>query len=147
MKIYSETLNKLFDTEEQCIKAEEKYAEEQKAIQEEKEVKASAISKEKKDLAQAIELAETNLNKAYEEYELAKEKVKEILEKSNKEMSDILTPAKDAVRKAQEARYRAIETFNKKFGVYTTTYSGDKALRELRRATSWVNDIFNRFFW
>ena len=145
MKIYSELLNRLFDTAEECNEAEIQYQKEKEEEEARKKETALNISKEKKELANAVELAESALTKAYDDYEIAKEEVRKILEESNQKALDILTPAKENIKKAQEERYKAISAFNNKFGIYTTTYSGDRAWKEFKRATSWINDIFNNF--
>ena len=145
MKIYSEILDKFFDTAEECENAETLYQKEKEEKEQKQKEKSLAISKEKKELATAVETAEAALAKAYDNYEEVKEQVRKILEESNQRALDILQPAKEEIKKAQEEKYKAISAFNKKFGVYTTTYSGDKAYRELKRATSWINDIFDKF--
>lgn len=146
MKYYSDILNKIFDSEAECLNAEKIYKDEQVKRDLEKREKASLISKEKKELADAIESAEAKVSKAYENYEIAKEKVKEILEKSNKEALSILNPAKQEIKDAQKERYTAISEFNKKFGTYTKQYTGTKAYEEFKRATSWIEDFLNNWF-
>ena len=145
MKIYSEILNKIFDTVEECEAAETQYKKEQEQKDIAKKEKALMVSKEKKELATVVENAELALTKAYDEYEIAKEEVRKILEESNQKAMDILNPAKENIKKAQEEKYKAISAFNKRFGFYTTTYSGDRAYKELKRATSWINDVFDNF--
>lgn len=150
---YSELLNKYFDDEKECHKAElefqvakeqaeKKKQEEAKAL----EVKKAEISKEKKVMADAIQEAETELNEAYANLKIAKEQVQKILEESNKQMDAILKPAKEAVREAENKKFNAICEFNKKFGVYTKVYNGDKALEEFNRNRLFFNEIFNDFF-
>ena len=145
MKFYSELLNKVFDSADACEIAEKKYTEEKEAEEAKKKELANSVSKEKKELSIAIEAAESNLNKAYDDYEVAKEEVRKILEESNQKALDILNPAKEAIKKAQEEKYQAISVFNKRFGLYTTQYTGDRAYKELKRATSWINDLFKFF--
>lgn len=157
---YSELTNKYYDSFEECAEAEKqvKEAEDQKkqelAKQEEKKAE---ISKEKKAMATAVERAESELDYAYTQLEVAKEKASkiyseakeqanEIYKKAEEEMQAVLKDAKQAVTDAQEKKFKAVRDFNNKFGVYTTTYSGNKALEELKRANSWINDIFNGFF-
>lgn len=147
MRFYSELLNKLFDTEKECKEAEEKYNKEKEEKEAERKSKAALVSKEKKELSDAVEAAEAKLTKAYEEYDLVKEEVKKILEESNQRALDLLNPAKEAIREAQKERYTAISEFNKKYGIYTAQYTGDKAFKEFKRATSWIEDFFNRTLW
>lgn len=148
MKIYSEILHKMFDTAEECETAEEEYTKKQELEEAEKKEKAALVSREKKELSSAVEAAEEALNKAYEDYADAKKRAKEILEESNKACLDILNPAKEAVRQAQEERFKAINAFNKKFGMpYTAYYTGDKAYQELKRAQDWIDNLFGRYLW
>lgn len=146
MKIYSEILNKLFDTEDECIAAEEESKKQKEIAETEKKAKDALVSKQKKELSTAVEEAETKLTKAYEDYEKAKEEVRQILEESNKQCQEILAPAKDAIKKAQQERYEAINAFNNKFGTYTAYYTGDKAYQELKRAAAWLDSLFNRLW-
>ena len=147
MKYYSDIVNKVFDSEEECVNAEKEFNEKKEAAEAERKAKAALVSKEKKELSDAVEAAESKLSKAYEEYDLAKEEVKKILEESNQKALDILNPAKEAIREAQKERYTAISEFNKKYGIYTAQYTGDRAFKEFKRATNWIEDFFNRFTW
>ena len=147
MKIYSEILKKFYDSTEDCLQAEKEFNEKKTALEEEKKAKALAVSKEKKELASAVEEAENKLEKAYQEYEIAKEEAKKILEESNQKVLDIINPAKENVKVAQKERYNAISEFNKKFGLYTTTYSGDKAFNELKRMSTWIDSLFYDHLW
>lgn len=147
MKFYSDIVNKVFDSEEECLNAEKEFNEKKEAAEAERKAKAALVSKEKKELSDAVEAAESKLSKAYEEYDLAKEEVKKILEESNQKALEILNPAKEAIREAQRERYTAISEFNKKYGIYTAQYTGDRAFKEFKRATSWIEDFFNRFTW
>ena len=147
MKIYSEILNKLFDTEEECVAAEKEHTKKQEEVELQKKESAKAISKEKKELSTAIEEAQQKLDEAYDQYELAKAKAKEMLETSNQQILNILNPAKDNIKKCQEDVWDAVANFNKKFGEYRVRYTNEKALNELKRSTAWINDIFGRFFW
>lgn len=146
MKFYSDLISKFFDTEEECVKAEKEFTEKQEAKEAERKAKASLVSKEKKELSDAVEAAEAKLSKAYENYDLVKEEVKKILEESNKKALELLNPAKEAIREAQKERYTAISEFNKKYGIYTAQYTGDRAFKEFKQATNWIEDFF-RFPW
>ena len=68
MKFYSEVLEKFFDSEAECKKAEEEQLKLEKEQKEKEKIEAAAISKEKKNLANAIEEADLNLSKAYQNY-------------------------------------------------------------------------------
>ena len=82
-----------------------------------------------------------------EEYEKAKDKAAEILDKSNAEVEKILKDAKDVIKKAEEERYKAIRLFNEKFGAYTTTYNGEKALKEFNSVINRLDNWNNLLFW
>ena len=138
MKYYSEKLNKTFDTEADCLAAEKKH-EEELAAKKKQEEQALAT---KKELAKEIESAEEKVNLAYKDYDAAVEAVKKLREEFNKKAEEILNPAKEAISKAQEDRYKAIRAFNERYGVYTTTLSGDKAAKELDRITHWIDSVF-----
>lgn len=142
MKFYSEILKNFYDTEAQCHEAEEVHNKELEA----KKMQESLVSKEKKQMSKRIEECDVALENAYAAYEAAKEKAKEILEKSNQEISDIITPAYDEVKKAQRQKLEALQDFNRKFGTYTTTYNGEKAVQEFNRATKWFDDLISALF-
>lgn len=136
MKYYSETLKKVFDSPEELEKAEK----DAKAV----EVKTAET---KKALAKRVEEATNAVSDAYAEYEKAKDKAAEILDKSNAEVAKILQDAKDVIKKAEEEKYKAIRLFNEKFGAYTTTYNGEKALKEFDSIINRLDNWNNLLFW
>lgn len=146
MKFYSEHTKKFYDSEEDCKNAEEEFNRQKAEKEEEEKSKMLAVSKEKKELANAIETADANLNKAYEEYELAQKEAKKIMDEAIQKSNEILTPAKENIKNAQVEKYKAISAFNKKYGTYTTTYTGDKAYNEFRRTSDWIDNLFSKFF-
>ena len=79
MKFYSEVLEKFFDSEAECKKAEEEQLKLEKEQKEKEKIEAAAISKEKKNLANAIEEADLIL-KLIDACEGFPEKDKEIFE-------------------------------------------------------------------
>ena len=142
MKFYSEILKNFYDTEAQCREAEEKHNKELEA----KKVQESLVSKEKKQLSKRVEECDVALENAYAAYEAAKEKAKELLEKSNQEIADVLNPAYSAVKKAQRQKLEALQEFNRRFGAYTTTYNGEKAVQEFNRAAKWFDEFISPLF-
>ena len=142
MKYYSELTKHTYDTEEECVSAETKFAEEEARKKEE----ASNLSKEKKELAKLIDVADTELDNVYHQYNKAREEANKIISDAQAEADKVIKEASEKVKAAQQKRYDAISNFNKKFGVYTAHYDGDKALQELRRSTEWINNIFRNFF-
>lgn len=150
MKYFSEITNKQYDTPEECVKAEKEFKAQEKKLEEETSKRNAEISKDKKELAKAITDAETKLSEANKLYEVAQQKAADILEKSNKEVTDILETARTAVKKAEEEKLDAILNFNKKYGTYTTTYTGEKAVEEFNRSMSRFRrtvDSFLKNFW
>jgi hypothetical protein len=131
MRYYSETLNKFYDTEEQCL------AEEEKA-----RVDAEKKKVTKAKLAKVVEDADKALDAAYENLEKAKASVAELQKEYDAKVDNIMNPAVELVKKCSKDRADAIKEFNDNFGVYTTTYSGDKALNELVK----MDKIFDNFF-
>ena len=136
MKFYSEELKKFFDTEESLL------AEEEKARVEAEEKKVT-----KAKLAKAVEDADKALDDAYECLEESRKKVAEIWEEYNEKDEAIMNPARDLIRECTKARADAIKAFNDKFGVYTTTYTGNKALNEMVKMDKIFDNIFKRFYY
>lgn len=126
MKYFSEILNKQFDSEYDCLKAEEEY----------KEKQLQNPSKRKKELAKIIEEKTKLVEEANKLYEDAKNQAKEILEESNKKVEDILSKAEAKVKQAEREKVEALISFNKEFGAYTTTITNDKAAEELKKSLS-----------
>lgn len=150
---YSENLNKYFDTESECQEAEKQYAEAMEAkskalaaAKEKEEAKKNEISKQKKVLADAIDEADKAVTTAYSNLEVVYAAANDMLKEAKQKANKLVDEAKTQLKDAQQKKFEAVSKFNEKFGTYTTIYTGDRALEELRRATSWVNDIFNNFF-
>lgn len=136
MRFYSDDLKKFFDTEEQCL------AEEEKARIEAEEKKVT-----KAKLAKAVEDAEKDLDEAYENLKWAKEKVAELQKEYDEKVDAIMNPVQNEIKECTKARADAIKEFNDNFGVYTTTYTGNKALNELAKAEEMLNKFWKRFYW
>ena len=141
---YSEKLNKNFDTEQECIKAEKAF-DDAKATENEKK---ALLSKQKKELSDKVVDADRKVDEAYKAYEVAREKAAAIVEKARKEAEEILHDAARNVEKATEERMNHIQAFNKEFGPYMTSYVGDKAVEEYNKIIRRMRDIFGRHgFW
>ena len=139
MQYYSDQLKKLFKSEKDLKDAE-------------KAAKDLAISKEpegKKTLARNVEEADAAVDCAYTKYEEALKQAAEIVHKANEEATQIRRNAAQEVRKAEATKKEAIRVFNEKFGPYTKVYSGDKALKEYRKAVDRLTtDFIDTFpFW
>ena len=102
MKIYSEQLNKLFDTVEACQKAEQEAAEaaKQERIRKEREL---ALAKEKKEKENA----------------------------ERKAMAAEVTEAMKALRDAQKVYNEKLEAFCKKYGVFHYSTDGKDTVTPL----------------
>lgn len=131
MKYYSENLKKFYDSEQELLDAEKK-ANEQKEIAE--------LSR--KEMAKKVELANSRIDLAYSNYEEAKKQVAEIVEEAKNKIKELIEPAKKEIRDAQNERLEAIREFNSKYGVYTETYSGDKAIEQYNRVINHFDSIF-----
>lgn len=136
MRYYSDELKKFFDTEESLL------AEEEKARVEAEEKK---ITKAK--LAKAVEDADKALDNAYECLGEAKKKVAELQKEYDEKVDAIMNPARDLIKECTKARAEAIKAFNDKFGVYTTTYTGNKALNEFAKTANMIDQFWKRFYW
>lgn len=136
MRFYSDELKRFFDTEEECLSAEETA----KVEAEEKKVT-------KAKLAKAVEDAEKDLDEAYAGLEEAKKKVTELQKEYDEKVDAIMNPARDLIKECTKARADAIKAFNDKFGVYTTTYTGNKALNEFLKLDNMINQFWKRFYY
>ena len=142
MKFYSELLEKFYDQPEALLEAEVAY---QKKLKEDKAAETSLTAR-KKELATAVDKADAELDAAYRELDDAKVRCKAILDESNKMMNEILDPATKKVKDAQRARVDAIRAFNKEFGVFRTSYTGDKAVKEFERTSRLIDELFSHSF-
>lgn len=142
MRIISDITGLEYSSIEECEKAEKEYKTKQELKAKEEAEKTANISKRKKELAKEIDDASAKLEEANKLYEVAKSKAAEILEKSNKEVKDILDTASKEVKEAEKKKFEAILKFNKEFGTYTTTYTGEKAAEEYYRSIKRFDDIF-----
>lgn len=136
MRYYSDELKEFFDTEESLL------AEEEKARVEAEEKKVT-----KAKLAKAVEDADKNLDEAYAGLEAAKQQVAELQKEYDEKVDAIMNPARDLIKECAKARAAAIKSFNDKFGVYTTTYTGNKALNEMVKMEKIFDNIFKRFYY
>ena len=135
MRFYSDELKKFFDTEEQCLAEEEKA---RVAAEEKKVTKAK--------LAKAIEDAEKELDSAYEALKAAKAQVEALQKEYDLKVDEIMNPAHAKIKECTKQRADAIKKFNDNFGVYTTTYTGNKALNEFTKFDDLMNHFFGRFY-
>lgn len=135
MKYYSEDLKKLYDSEADLLKAEDE-AKKQKDIAE----------NSRKEMARKIDEANDRIDRAYQSYDAAKKQVNDIINEAKKQVKDILDPAKKEISDAENARMEAIKEFNEKYGVYTETFSGDKAVEQYNRVLNQFNSTFENFW-
>lgn len=142
MKFYSEVLEKVFDDVDTLNSEEAAY---QKKLAEQK-AKEDAITSRKKELAKAVEVADNELDAAYEAYEEAKKTCDEMREETKRLIAEIMEPATQIVKTAQAKRLEAIQNFNKEFGAFRTTYTGDRAQKEFERSLSSFDTLFKQLF-
>ena len=138
MKFYSEKLEKFFDSEAECKKAEEENLNKSEI--------EKVDSKDRKIYAKVIEEADKALEEEYAKYEEAKKKIIQLKKKCDEECEKILLDAKKELKVAQDKKFAAVQKFNEKFGPYTISYTGDKALKEMRRHFDTNADLFHWFF-
>lgn len=136
---FKELDGKLFNSINECKDAEAAILKQREELAQ----KEKDRSKQKKKLANEIDKAEEALKTAYKNYEEAKATAIKILDESNKQVLDLLTPAEEAVKKAEEAKAEAIKRFNKECGVYQKVYTGTEAEEEFERFTQVFNSLFN----
>lgn len=142
MKFYSEVLEKVFDDVDTLNSEEAAY---QQKLAEQK-AKEDAITSRKKELAKAVEVADNELDAAYEAYEEAKKTCDEMREETKRLIAEIMEPATQIVKTAQAKRLEAIQNFNKEFGAFRTTYTGDRAQKEFERSLSSFDTLFKQLF-
>lgn len=164
MKYYSEKLNEVFDTPEALEAAEnavKKSCKHKSCTKTDvnnlnnkcdcKDASKNVEGPTKKQLAANVDEAEEKLKAAYAEYEVAKKQIEELSKTYLESVEAILTPAKEAVKKAEQERYAAIRKFNESFGAYQVTLTGDRAAKEMMRAINEMNSmqrkVFNNAFW
>lgn len=135
MKYYSEDLKKFYDSESDLLKAEDE-AKKQKDIAE----------NSRKEMARKIDEANDRIDRAYQSYDVAKKQVNDIINEAKKQVKNILDPAKKEISDAENARMEAIKEFNEKYGVYTETFSGDKAVEQYNRVLNQFNSAFENFW-
>lgn len=127
---YSEVLDKYFDNEEECLRAELVKKQEDYKVQEAKK------SDLRKKLSDAIEAAE-------EAVDVAAQELANVAEKAEEAYNKAVQPYREKLQEAQRARLDAIESFNKQFGMYHKVLTGEAAEKELlRMAKDYVN-MFN----
>lgn len=167
MKYFSEVLEEMFDSEADLHQAEKVYHNQIQELKNDidvvtelndngvevpvvevqgKSVDLNALSRYKKELAKEVEAAEAAVEEAYADYAEAQEKCKKILEESNDQMVALLNPAKAAIEEAERNRLAAVRKFNKEFGPFKTTYTGDRAVKEFYRAMNQIHCSFDRLF-
>ena len=146
MKYYSEVLEKFYDDSNQLVADEKSYLD--KIAQEElmKQKEAARVATHKKELAKRIEDADAALDKAYKDLQAAKATCKVILDESNAKVQETLNPAIKALKEAEQCRVDAIQEFNEHYGVFKTSYTGDRAQKEFERTYSMFSDIFKSLF-
>lgn len=158
MKYYSEKLDEVFDTPEAleeaesaictCNNVDDNFKNEKLGDTEEKDLNKVPS---KKQLAADVDAADAKVKDAYAEYEVAKKQIEELSKTYLESVDAILTPAKEAVKKAEEERYAAIRKFNSYYGAYQTVLTGDRAAKEMIRAINEINSIqrkiWNNTFW
>lgn len=131
---------KTYDTVEACLEADKKFEEEA----EKNPAPIKPASPNKKEMADAIQVAEDKVSLALAEYERVREEARKKVSAAQAEAGKMLKEAEDKYLEASSERYEAIRDFNEKFGVYTTSYTGKRALDEYNRSVKNFNREYNR---
>ena len=132
---------KVYETVRACMEADKAFDEAQAKEKVLAETKKNALSARKKEKAAAIQKAEEGVSLAQAELDKAKEEAKKIIEEAQDKARAMIKASSDKYREASELKYKEIAEFNKEFGTYTTTYTGQKALEEYNRVTKQWNDF------
>lgn len=162
MKYYSEKTDKLYDSVEECMKAEteaggiksedspedvDTYLKDKDSPSslpsEEKQSQKNLVSKKKKELSSRIAEADEEVDKAYKNLFEAKKEASNILKEANKRADDVVEKALNLVREKTGERALQISNFNKEFGPYMVTYTGKKAEEEYNKIINQFHDLFN----
>lgn len=146
MKYFSELTNKNYDTEDECKKAEAEFEDNKKKEETALAERKATISKRKKELSDSIKEADSNVDTAYKELEEAKKKAQEVIQEARKRANEIIRVASEKVDKEVSNRRDLITSFNKEFGPYMVTYTGDKAEEEYERIVRRMNDFASSVF-
>lgn len=136
MRYYSDELKKFFETEKECKEAEAKAKE---LAEKSKSTKAA--------MAKAVEEADLQLELAYKELEQAKKHVEELQKMYDAEVDSVMNPIMETIKKRLADRQKAIQAFNQKFGAYTTTYSGNKAVDEFLKTSNILDSLWKSFYY
>ena len=134
MKYYSEVLNKNFDSEKACLKAEEDYKNNQY------QQKAS-----RKLYADKIAVAEGKIADAKKFQNEAKTKIEAIQREALLEIADIKDEVNQKLADAYDEYNKALKEFTDKFGTYTKTYTGKDAENYIRNTYGDLNTLLDAF--
>ena len=148
---YSETLNKYFDNEEDCVKAEEEY----KAEQAKKEEAKLAVKKESSEVEEAFK-ARNAARKAYNEKLVeARKTYNEALRKAKDEFEASLKEPTDALEKAENEYDTKLRAFQKthaegyritlKDGDNVVTYASNPADYQIKDISKDFDDMLDMF--
>ena len=135
-----------YTTVEACVEAYKKFDEWQAERELKESIEKNRLSKQKKEKADAIEAATKNVDIARAEYDKAREEAQSLIKEAREKGNKLLSEAGKKYRDAMNARYEALNAFNKEFGAYTTTYTGKEALDEYNRWTSIFNKMVSSMF-
>ena len=82
------------------------------------------------------------MEQAYKALKEAKRQDRELFNEYKQKSNDLINPCKEKIKECLNARSEAIKEFNNNFGVYTTTYTGDKALQEFGKFVDLFSNLF-----
>lgn len=159
MKYFSDVTGEVYESVKALQEAEADYLAKAETTLEDVDDEAPEVTEEvtkevtkptKKQLAAEVDAAQEALEKANSELAIAEKKVEELSKEYLKACEEILTPAKQNVQRAQQAKYDAIAKFNEQYGAYQVVLTGNRAAQEMIRAIEDMNartaNMFRRFW-
>lgn len=156
MKFYSETLKKLFDSEDALIEAENRASQ----LEQEEQERKNKVSAEKKIAATKVQIATEAYETAADAFEKKKKEILKNLDDAEAEAAKIINAANDKadeelktateeLNKARSAKLEAISEFNNSYGPYKTAITKESAEKEYNRIAEdinyWLDNLY-RFF-
>lgn len=151
MKYFSDVTGKTYETVEELELDEASTLAEEEAVPEEPVEEVVEEKPTRKQLAAEVEAADEWVREANVNLEVANKKVEELYQEYLNRAEEIIGPAKKAVKEAHQAKYAAIERFNREFGAYQVTYTGaraaDEVLRAMNELNTYTTNMLKRMFW
>lgn len=135
---------KYYATVKEAKEADERFEEEQKALEAKKDAEIKSVSNQKKELSNKIEAATKKYETAQEKYEELKKEAENMLREANKKAYNILLEGAREIEKASNERMTLIKEFNEKFErPFTKFYTGKDAEEQYSKILKQFSDFFD----